>query len=125
MYLYKLTWYEENDEENDDDINNDEYEDNDDNGYKEIFIPMTEHLRKMDGKYKVDCITFGPVPTFEIFDRATLTAVDENKATVLSNSFDIYDDGKVEIFQPFTSYKLSLERCKLVGNMLKFEVYFK
>ena len=112
MHLYKLIWHEEIVSE----TNNVEY--------NEISLPMTQHLRRTDGKYKVDCVTFGPIPNFEIFDRATLTAVNEHTITMLSNSFDVYDDGRIELLQPFKSYKLSLERCKLVDNMLKCEVYF-
>ena len=113
MHTYKLIWH-------------DEIVDKDtrDTEYNDIVVPMTEHLRKKDEKYKIDCITFGPIPDFNIFDRVTLTAINENKTVVLSNSFDVFEDDRIEIFHPFKSSKLSLEKCTLKNKMIEYQVYF-
>jgi len=98
-------------------------EENNDNGYNEILIPLIKYSVREDEEYKVDQLTFGPIPNFDIVDRMLLSKVNKNNTILWSNSFDVYEEGPVEIFQPFDSCDFSLEKCKMVGDMLKCEVY--
>ena len=115
MYTYKVIWCEETVDDDTSEITRSDH-----------ILPVIKKIDSTDEKFKVVNITFGPVPDFEYYERAVLYVLDENNEKIFKNSFDVNDNGSVEIYEPTGPYieKISLEECELVENELNCEIYW-
>jgi len=114
MYSYQVIWHTEN---NNSDTGEIEHE--------AETIPIIHQSKSKEGRYEVIKITFSPIPDFEIYARAVFNILDGNNNIILTNSFDVYDDGNVEIHEPSSTYsKVSLEECTLIDDELNCEIYW-